>query len=82
MSNEERIYTIKLPEEKFKTVRNCLADYERMARQKVMRKIERDEHIPLEVLDLLATLSEVNDLIFEERLKVERLNGVSTRKQC
>lgn len=82
MSNGERIYTIKLTAEKFKTVRNCLADYERMARQKVMRKIERDEHIPPEVLDLLATLSEVNDLIFEERLKVERLNGVSTRKQC
>ena len=81
MSNGERIYTIKLTTEKFKTVRNCLADYERMARQKVMRKIERDEHIPPEVLDLLATLGEVNDLIFEERLKVDRLGEVSTRKQ-
>ena len=81
MSNGERIYTVKLTTEQFMTVRNCLAEFERMARQKVMRKLEQGEHIPPDVLDLLASLGEVNDLIFEERIKVERLGEVSTRKQ-
>ena len=55
MSNGERIYTIKLTPEKFKIVRYCLTEYERMVRQKLMRKIEQVEHIPPDVLDLLAS---------------------------
>lgn len=82
MSNAERIYTLRLTEKQFLTARNCLSEFERMARQKVLRKLERDEHIQTEVLDLLASLGEVNDIIFEERLKVDHLEGVSTRKQC
>lgn len=81
MSNRERIYTIKLTAEKFKTARYCLEEYERMVRQKLMRKIEQDEHIPPEVLSLLASLGEVNDLVYEEHMRVDYLGEVSSRKQ-
>ena len=76
----ERIYTIKLTPEELKTARYCLTEYERMVRQKVMRKIELNEHIPAEVLNLLARLSEVNDQIFEERIRFDHLGEVSNRK--
>lgn len=76
----KRAYAIKLTPEEFKTARYCLTEYELMVRQKVMRKIELDEHIPPEVLNLLSKLGALNDLLFEERLKAERLGKVSTRK--
>ena len=76
----ERIYTIKLSPEELKTVRYCLTEYERMVRQKVLRKIELDEHIPPEALNLLTKLSEVNDRIFDERIRVDHLSEVSNRK--
>jgi hypothetical protein len=82
MSNEERIYTIKLTPEKFKIARYCLTEYERLVRQKVARKIDLDEHIPPEVLSLLAEVGELNDLIYQEHVKVDYLGGVSHGKQC
>jgi hypothetical protein len=81
MTNEE-LYAIPLTSGQFLTIRNCLIDYERMVRQKLMRKHERGEDIPPEVLDLVVALEEVNDIIDEERLKIAYRNGVSHGKQC
>ncbi len=81
MRSKERIYTIKLTPERFKIARYCLTEYERLVRQKVARKIDQDEHIPPEVLTLLAELGELNDLIYQEHVKVDYLGGVSARKQ-
>lgn len=80
--NNEQLYPIPFTAEQFMTVRNCLIDYERMVRQKLMRKQEHGEHIQPEVLDLVVDLAEVNDLIDEERLKIAYRNGVSHGKQC
>ena len=52
-----------------------------MVRQKVLRKIELDEHITPEVLNLLSKLGALNDVLFEERLKAERLGNFSNRKR-
>lgn len=76
MTGRNHNYTLKLTTEQFLTVRNCLSEFERMARQRVLRKIECDEHISPDVLKLLASLGEVNDIIFEEHLA-----EVSVRKQ-
>ena len=81
MTNED-LYAIPLTSGQFLTIRNCLIDYERMVRQKLMRKYERGEDIPPEVLDLVVALEEVNDIIDEERLKIAYRNGVSHGKQC
>lgn len=78
--NVKRPYTLKLTPEEFNTARYCLTEYERMVRQKVLRKIELDEHITPEVLNLLSKLGALNDALFEERLRAERLGNVSNRK--
>lgn len=82
MTSKEQLYVIPFTAEQFLTVRNCLIDYERMVRQKLMRKQEHGEHIQPEVLDLVVDLAEVNDLIDEERIKIAYRNGVSHGKQC
>ncbi len=82
MNKNEGLYNIPLTMEQFLTARNCLVDYERMARQKLMRKQEQGEQIAPNVLDLIVKLAELNDIIDDEYMKIVYRRGVSHGKQC